>query len=248
VRMTRWAAVAVLGIAAAVASVVPAGARAAHGHWQALLVAGDDAQPVFDDATAALAKFLAGLGTPADDIRRLSANPVIASRPGFGPAVADTVLQRIAALPARPGDRCLVFLTSHGEHGGGLYLAPYRESLTPAALAPALARGCAAVPTVVIVSGCYTGGFAAAPMTAPNRIILTASRADRPSFGCAVDRVYTFFDECLLGALPRSTTWRAVFDTTRDCVDWTEKRVHARPSHPQAWFGAAVGNLAVRGP
>ena len=52
-------------------------------------------------------------------------------------------------------------------------------------------------------------------MTAPNRIILTAARADRSSFGCTADRIYTVFDACLLGVLPHATTWRAVFDETK---------------------------------
>ena len=36
------------------------------------------------------------------------------------PATAETVLRSIADLPAEPGDRCLIFLTSHGEINAGL--------------------------------------------------------------------------------------------------------------------------------
>ena len=38
--------------------------------------------------------------------------------------------------------------------------------LTPAALADALSVGCANVPTVIIVSSCYSGSFAAGAMLA----------------------------------------------------------------------------------
>ena len=88
--------------------------------------------------------------------------------------------------------------------GGTLYRDD--EMLRPAALARALDAGCAGVPTVVIVSSCYSGSFARGVMAAPNRVVLTAARADRPSFGCAPERSYTVYDSCLLGALPHATT------------------------------------------
>ena len=73
-----------------------------------------------------------------------------------------------------------------------------------------------------------------------------AARADRSSFGCAADRTYTVFDACLLGALPHATTWQAVFAETKDCVQRRERQDRETPSLPQAWFGAAVRDLAVR--
>jgi hypothetical protein len=161
------------------------------------------------------------------------------------PASAKTLLQRIAELPARPGDRCLVFLTSHGQRGVGVWLARSNTALSPDELADALSRGCGPAPTVVIVSACYSGGFAAGRMAKPNRIILTAARSDRPSFGCQVHRRYNFFDECLIGALPKSTTWRMTFDKSVQCVRQMERALGERPSEPQAYFGTAVADLEV---
>ena len=112
-------------------------------------------------------------------------------------------------------------------------------------LAAALAQGCAAVPTVVVVSGCYTGGFAAGRMAKPNRIILTAARRDRPSFGCQAGRTYTFFDQCLLAALPHAANWQASFRRTKGCVSRQEHALGERPSQPQAYFGRAVADLSV---
>jgi hypothetical protein len=212
------------------------------GNWQVVLAAGDDAEPVFDNATRALERRLRAAGVPAANIHRLSA-----SRAEIGgevePADAETLLRRIAALPARPGDRCLVFLTSHGERGAGLWLARSDRALRPDELARALSGGCAAAPTVVIVSACYSGGFVAGKMAQPNRIILTASRRERPSFGCQVQRTYNFFDQCLLGALPKAGSWRAVFTGAKACVGRMERALRARPSDPQAYFGRAAANL-----
>ncbi|HTC18192.1 MAG TPA: C13 family peptidase, partial [Stellaceae bacterium] len=118
--------------------------------------------------------------------------------------------------------------------------------LRPQELAQALDKGCGGVPTVVIVSGCFSGSFARAPMTAPNRIVLTAARADRPSFGCAADRTYTDYDACLLGTLAHAATWRAVYEETKDCVSRREQQLHENPSLPQAAFGSAMRNLALQ--
>jgi hypothetical protein len=117
--------------------------------------------------------------------------------------------------------------------------------LHPDKLAAALARGCGKVPTVVVVSGCYTGGFTAGKMAEPNRIILTAARRDRPSFGCQPGRTYTFFDECLLGALPGAANWQQVFHGTTHCVSREEHALGESPSYPQAYFGREVARLSV---
>ena len=214
------------------------------GGWQAVLAAGDDAEPVFDDATRALARRLVASGVPSANIHRLSASSA-ELRHGVEPATAENLLRQIADLPARPGDHCFVFMTSHGEHDAGLWLARSQRALHPEELAQALSRGCAMVPTVVIVSGCYTGGFAAGPMAEPNRIILTAARRDRPSFGCQVERTYTVFDQCLLGALPQSANWQAVFSRTSRCVSRQEHARGELPSEPQAYFGSAVADMRV---
>jgi len=213
--------------------------------WQVVLVAGDNAQPVFDNAVDALAGWLVERGVPSSDIHRLSASPALRD-PSVEPASAERVLQRIAALRTRPGAGCLVFITSHGQRGEGIWLAHSGEYLRPAVLAQALSIGCSAAPTVVILSSCYSGAFTAGVMRAENRIILTAARADRPSFGCQANRTYTVFDECLLAALPRAPTWRAVYAHSLRCVQAREKQLQVLPSQPQASFGAAVRDLAIR--
>jgi Peptidase C13 family len=230
-----WAALCLLLTAEAAAAVSsPSG-------WQAVLVAGDNAQPVFDNAVATARNWLASGGVPAQNIHVLSATPVAGTAE---PASAERVLARIAALRPGPGEGCLVFVTSHGQRGEGIWLAYSGEYLRPAELAQALSAGCARAPTVVIASGCFTGGFTA--LRAPNRIVVTAARADRPSFGCAVERTYAVFDECLLASLPREATWRGVVTATRRCVGQRESEMQATPSEPQATFWTNVRNLPVR--
>jgi hypothetical protein len=221
-----------------------AGGARPSGSWEVVLAAGDDAEPVFDNATRAFDQRLIAAGVPAGNIHRLSASAAELSA-SVEPAHVKALLHRITELSVRPGDRCLVFLTSHGERGAGVWLARSNLALGPDELADALSRGCASAPTVVIVSACYSGGFAAGKMAKPNRIILTAARNDRPSFGCQAHRRYNFFDECLLGALPKSETWRVVFEKSAQCVRQMEQALGERPSEPQAYFGRVVADLAV---
>jgi Peptidase C13 family len=214
-------------------------------HWQVVLVAGDTAQPVFDNAVKAVDLWLVQHGVAATDIHRLAAS-ADGHDPSIEPATLDRVLGRIADLHARPGEGCFVFITSHGAHNLGIYLSRQDEILRPSALAHALASGCGAAPTVVVVSGCYSGAFARGAMAAPNRIVLTAARADRASFGCSAEQTYTHYDSCLLAALPHATTWLAVSAETKDCVRYRESQYGETPSHPQASFGAAVKTLPLR--
>lgn len=239
-RRLFWLAIIVSGSLLSFVFAMPAAAA-----WQAVLVAGDRAQPVFDNGVAAFYNRLVALGVPAGNIHRLSANGAYPD-PSVEPATASRVLQRIASLQPRPGDGCLVFITSHGQRGRGIWLAAAGEYLQPAPLAQALTAGCARVPTVVIVSGCYSGTFAGPAMRAPNRIILTAARGDRPSFGCQADRTYTVYDECLLGAMPFGANWRNIADQTLACVARREQEMRVQPSLPQVSIGAQVQALGLR--
>jgi hypothetical protein len=236
--------IAALGAALILLAIALPRAAAAE-HWRAVLVAGDTAQPVFDNAIHAVAAWLTDHGIADADIHRLAASAGGRNR-AVEPATLRRILDRIAALQSGPDDGCFVFITSHGGRGLGIYLSRQDEMLTPKALARALAQGCGEAPTVVVVSGCYSGSFAQPPMAAPNRIVLTAARADRSSFGCAADRTYTDYDACLLGSLAHAMTWQAVFAETKDCVSRREHQLGETPSLPQAAFGAAVRNLPLQ--
>jgi hypothetical protein len=211
---------------------------------KAVLVAGDGELPVFDNATRYLFDELIAAGLPAGDIHRLSA----ADQPQGGAAEATSLVSiatRIGALKPGAGEGCLVFLSSHGHPQEGFVLARSREYLTPAQLDRMLASGCARVPTIVVVSSCYSGGFAAPPMTRANRIILTAARSDRPSFGCGVGFTYNIFDQCFLGALNGAQTWRDIAVRTKGCVATREAAMKQPASEPQAYFGAAVPDISA---
>ena len=211
--------------------------------YKAVLIAGDDSLPVFDNAVQAMAAAIPP-GRLVTAVR-LSAAAAAIAEPGVRSATRDHVLDAISGLKPGPGEGCLVFATSHGALYRGLFLAPSREMLDPAALDRALARGCGNAPTVVIVSACFSGSFAQAPVARVNRIILAASRSDRASFGCSAGREFTVYDDCLTHAVSSAGQWQTVHTATRQCVAAEETRGGFPPSQPQASFGNAVSSLGL---
>ena len=240
---------AVIGVLLALTLAVAARAQPARSaspapaSYKTVLIAGDYHLPVFDNAVRDVAARLRARGAVAPgDVRALSA-----AAPGARSATVGNVLRAIAAMRPGAGQGCFVFATSHGVQGVGLYLAARNEALSPALLDRALVQGCGDAPTVVVVSACFSGGFAEAPMARPNRIVLTAARPDRASFGCGAGRTYTVYDHCLLDALDRGGTWRAAYATIQGCVAVDEQEDGFLPSEPQAWFGADVADMALPG-
>jgi hypothetical protein len=93
---------------------------------------------------------------------------------------------------------------------------------------------------VIIISACYAGGFIDS-LRDPQTIIITASAADRTSFGCSNDRDLTYFGEAFYrDALPAARSLREAFDTAKAAVAARERREHVEASNPQAYFGARI--------
>jgi hypothetical protein len=217
-------------------------------HYKVALIAGDASAPAFDHATAAMRDRLLARQVAAGDIQRLSAARELAVRDDVRPSNLPNVLSAIERLHPASGEGCLVFATSHGGYREGLVLAASGDFLTPGALDRALRIGCGEAPTVVIISGCFSGSFAKPPMARANRIVLTAAREDRPSFGCGAEFQYTVYDRCLLQTMDRAGTWRAAYAMIRSCVSEREKELHFPASEPQAWFGEALTGMPLPRP
>ena len=214
--------------------------------WNGLFLAGDDSIDAFDNSqegvVAALRERGLATATRLTVSRRLAkADPDIDLLTG----------QRLDTLGERPiaaaGQGCLVHLTSHGAEGEGFYLALDGDTyLASDDLAQLLDDVCGASDrTVVLISACFSGQFITDAIKRPNRIIMTAARADRPSFGCSADDTYTYWDGCLIEHLPRAKTWARLYDDVSACIDEKEAAIGALPSEPQAWFGAETRGWRV---
>ena len=214
--------------------------------WRAVLVAGDPSLPVWDNAARRLADRLLASGQAVPgQVTRLSARPdqvASGARPG-GLAAASAAIQSI-----RPeaGEGCFVFLSMHGAPNAGLIFAPEGSAMTPNLLDKLLQLGCGDAPTLVVASGCYSGDFAAGRMARDNRVVLTAARPDRASFGCGAGFELTVFDDCLLQGIVPGGALGALRERVRDCVRAEEARLRvAPPSEPAAHLGATMGGVAL---
>jgi hypothetical protein len=209
--------------------------------WKAVLIAGDNQEPAFDNAVDAMAAKLASFGVPRSDISILKATAVDQHA-----ATRVNIRRAFAELNPAPTDGCFVFITSHGGEGRGLVLARERAFLSPSELGGLLSSTCGNRPTVVVASGCYSGSFAEGPaMPAVNRAILTAARDDRPSFGCNAGLRYTVFDQCVLDNMERGIRWLDLMSRTRQCVSTRERAMGTAASYPQLSMGPAAGGLKV---
>jgi hypothetical protein len=213
-------------------------------HYRAVLAAGDASIPNFDNAVSTLSGRLHRLGIEA---ALLTSDPKKVTD-WRGWATANRIDVLFNQIDFKPADGCFVFVTSHGSVRGLSMSVDEWEwnTLTPERLAGILTRHCGDRPTVAILSGCHSGTFLRPEMEADNRIILTAARYDRTSFGCSADTFYTYFDECLLDAMGKPGTWRAIFARTKACVSEKERRWSFIPSLPQAYFGEDVRDLGIQ--
>ncbi len=225
----------------AAAALLATAACAAELPPRTVLIAGDGSLQVFDNAISAFSHHL----PPHTEITRLSASTQVMHAYHLRSATLSHVLGAISSMHPAPGQGCLVYATSHGVDGKGLYLSPRDEVLSPPQLDNALELGCGAAPTIVVISSCFSGSFARPPMTRDNRIILTAARPDRTSFGCHAGRTFTVYDQCLLAGLDRTATWNQLFLSVKTCVDAEERREDVTPSEPQAWFGHGLGEAPL---
>ena len=221
-------------------SAQPVGGTVPANGWRAVLIAGDNDSPAFDNGVEAMRDKLAQRG-----VRNIR---VLTSDPAANPSLAVATVANVSnALRSPGGEAGLAFITSHGDQSG-FVLRSARGTVSPASLDSALDAGCGARPTVVVVSACHSGVFLTPAMRQPNRIVLAAAAADRASFGCGTKDQYTYYDQCLLQQFDRATTWRELAQSTRACVENLEQRMGVRPSSlPQTFVGASVADLRIPG-
>lgn len=237
--------------AAILAGLCSTPALAANGFsdWAAVVVAGDwhahsgAPSEVFDNARRDIASELVSIGFSPSNIEQFSVRPE--RYPAAAPlaATAQYIAGGLWDLSNRTSGGCLAYFTSHGSPDG---IALGDASLSPDQMAHIVGNSCGKRPTVVIVAACYSGVFVPA-LEAPNRIILTAAAADRPSFGCGETDKYTFFDTCAVQWLTKAGDFAAFGKDVIGCVEAREKKEKVDlPSKPQLFIGAYDANTFPR--
>ncbi len=132
---------------------------------------------------------------------------------------------------------CLVYFTSHGSPEGAVV---GRQILPPRLAARMIDGACGPRPTVVVISTCFSGVFVP-ELAAPNRMVLTAARPDRSSFGCSESDKYPYFDACMLESLPAAADFAGLGRAAQACVARRETQEGLSPaSEPQMFVGGEL--------
>lgn len=236
-----------IGLLLLVASLAwPAQRAAAAGvfaGWAVVVVAGDNHahggahSEVFDNARRDLAKALSDRGFSSDHILQFSIKPESYPKEQVLRTDSLEIVHRLEALTQTAKDGCLLYFTSHGSPEG---VVVGRNNWTPNIMAQVVDATCADRPAVIIISACFSGIFV--PLLAdPNRMVLTAARPDRASFGCGEANRYTYFDGCVLQQIGGAHDFAALGRSVQACVAKQEHDTGAAPaSEPQLEIGAAL--------
>ena len=239
--MRHWLA----GIVAALGALcVASGALAAaspFADWAAVVVSGDfhaahtqNPTETFDNARRDVAAELIRKGFTAANVRQFSVRPELYPDVKPGKADLEPIYESLKGLAAQAKAGCLIYFSSHGSPQGVVLNG---RILPPELMDQMISDACGRRPTIVIISACFSGVFVPA-LADTNRMILTAARPDRSSFGCSESDKYPYFDTCMLQVMPQAHDFVALAPKVQQCVADRETQLGASPpSEPQVYVG-----------
>ena len=219
---------------------------AGYADWAAVVVAGDNHahsgadSEVFDNARRDIAADLLGIGFSPNNVMQFSLQP--ARYPLQHPRQSDsqTVSTSLWDLSTSTSGGCLAYFTSHGSPDG---IVLGEDILAPKTMNQMINNACGDRPTVVFISSCFSGTFLPL-LAAPNRMVMTAARRDRTSFGCGESDSYTFFDTCFLQSFKNAGDFPNLAKQVEACVSERETKDKVKPpSEPQISIGTDVAAL-----
>jgi hypothetical protein len=184
-------------------------------------------------------------GTAGRSIALASSNNALEEMPIASVTNLGRTLERVGRAMNADEDLLVLYITAHGDRDHRLSASqPPLElvPLTPTALARML-HDSGIKWRVVVVSACYSGGFVE-PLRDDNTIVITASAADRASFGCEGARDFTYFGEAFFrDALAKTASFTEAFDIARQIVTQREAAEHLPASLPQISVGRSIAEL-----
>ncbi|WP_434655418.1 caspase family protein [Pseudomonas sp. Z1-14] len=206
-----------------------------------LTLGGDGKQSVFLRESDYVANMLASRFGAFGQIRLVNHRDHLGDRPM---ATRENLRRAAATLAERSGPEDLVFiyLTSHGSSEHELVLDQPRMELADlpadelaAVLAPLKNRD-----KIIVISACYSGGFIPA-LKDERTLVMTASRADRVSFGCSEEANFTYFGDALFAqALNQTDDLEQAFKRAKGIVAEREQADNFEASEPQMWAPRTV--------
>ena len=93
---------------------------------------------------------------------------------------------------------------------------------------------------VIVVSACYSGSFIN-ELKSPETLVITASAANKSSFGCSNEAEYTYFGQAFFAeSLPKLRRFQPAFEAASKRIAEREKMMGFEPSEPQLVMGEAI--------
>ena len=93
---------------------------------------------------------------------------------------------------------------------------------------------------VIVVSACYSGSFIN-ELKSPDTLVITASAANKSSFGCSNEAEYTYFGQAFFAeSLPKFRRFQPAFEAASKRIAEREKMMGFEPSEPQLVMGEAI--------
>lgn len=214
--------------------------------------AGDASDDVFRNETLYLRQLFERRFDARGRVVTLVNNPDNLGEQPYAPlATYDNLHDTLAAVGKRMDrkeDALLLFITTHGTEDHTLYVQVdenEEDFISPQDLRTAL-DDAGIDRRIIVLSACYSGGFIPALRT-PDTLILTAARADRPSFGCGNTSNATYFGQAwLIDAMNRTDDPLAAFTMARAAITAREKQEGELPSLPQQSLGARIAPVLAR--
>ncbi|MBS0362411.1 MAG: peptidase C13 [Proteobacteria bacterium] len=224
-------------------ALAPAANATPFSDWSWVVVAGDwhahsgGPSEAFDNARRDVIAEFEDAGFSATNLKQFSVRPERYPDAHAEKSEPQAIFNALSDLTAKAQGGCLLYFSSHGAPMG---VVVDQQFLPPAVLAGMVDRTCGKRPTVVIVSACFSGVFVPA-LAASNRMVLTAARPDRSSFGCGEADKYPYFDQCVLETLPKVGDFGALGTQVQTCVATRETKEGMKPaSEPQLFIGPAL--------
>jgi len=226
------------------AAAQPAGFQdSAFRDWAAVVVAGDwhahsgGPSEAFDNARRDVAQALEQAGFQPANLRQYSVRPERYRDTRPEKTDLQTIYTDLADLTSKTASGCMFYLSSHGSPAGAIV---DDRILPPGVLDAMLDRTCGARPTVVVISACFSGVFVPT-LARGNRMVLTAARPDRSSFGCGEADKYPYFDDCFLRSMRDAHDFPGLGRAVQACVAAKEVETGAKPpSEPQLFVGGGL--------
>ena len=228
-------------------------------NWKGLLISGSSYNTYgiwnWDSARTVMHNIWTDYGIPQQNLIHLAASSqrVTNNDPQVGivrKASDDAIRQGWSDLNIGDGDGCILFMTSHGSKSGGFSIS---GSYPPSEMDKDLDKYCGDKPTILFISACYSGAYVAGlggsgtNVTAPNRIVYTAARWDRSSYGCGSGTHMTYWDICMEKSLkamtPGQGTWEDFGKKMVKCNEDQESNMgDVSRSYPQERYGSGMKN------